>query len=245
MSRSNMYKEKVQITSVDVDENLEVRLSSLFKFMQAVASNHAEKIKVGHWELFKHNLLWVVIRMEVKIYRTPLLDEVITVTTHPGKTRSFIYPRYFEIFDKDGKLIVAASSLWTMIDKTTRRVVTKPQGLTPIKPEENKHDIPLPEKVVGEANDLVDTRKVRYSEIDLNGHLNNTQYIEFILDTHEPSFYREHRISSINISYEKEIKSEHTVCLYSNNKDKEIVRGNVDGANHFIAELTYEHRQIK
>lgn len=238
-----MYKEKVQITSVDVDENLELRLSNLFKYMQQVASNHAENIGVGHWELLKHNMLWVVIRMEVKIYRTPKLDEIITVTTHPGETRSFIYPRLFEVYDNKGNLIVAASSLWTIIDKTTRRVVLKPEGLAKIKAEVNKSDLPLPEKVDGETSNLVDTRKVRYTEIDLNGHLNNTQYIEFILDTHEPSFYREHRITGINITYEKEIRSGHVVNLYSDLKTPvEVIKGTVDGGNHFIAQLTYEKR---
>lgn len=232
----------MQITSIDVDENLELRLSSLFKFLQVAASNHAEKINVGHLELLKHNMLWVVIRMEVKIYRTPKLDDVILVTTHPGETRSFIYPRYFEVYDSKGSLIIAASSLWAIIDKTTRRVVMKPKGLAPIKPETNKDDLSLPEKVIDDAQELVDVRKVRYTEIDLNGHLNNTQYIEYILDTHEPAFYKDHRISAINITYEKEIKSGHEVKLYSDKGNPETVRGNVEGAPHFIAKLTYEHR---
>ena len=240
-----MYKEKVQITSTDVDENLEVRLSNLFKILQEVGSNHAEKLKVGHWELFKHNMIWVIIRMEVKIYRAPILDEVVTVVTHPGETKSFVYPRYHHIYDNKGNLIVSASSLWTILDKTTRKVVIKPTGLVPIKGESHKDDIPLPEKIVGEANNLVDTRKVKYTEIDLNGHLNNTSYIGYILDTHDAPFYREHRISSINITYEKEIRDGQEVKMYSNNDFPEIIRGTVDGGNHFIAELTYEKRKQK
>ena len=240
-----MYKEKIQVTSVDVDENLEIRLSSLFKFMQQVASNHAEKIKVGHWELFKHNMLWVVIRMEVQIYKTPILDEWITVTTHPGETKSFIYPRYFEIYNSKGELMVSASSLWTIIDKTTRHVVMKPEGLARIPIEHHKDDISLPEKVVGEANNLVDTRKVKYTEIDLNGHLNNTQYVEFLLDTHEPEFYKAHKIKSIIMCYDKEIRGGNIVQLYSNNSNPEIIKGTVDEGVHFSALINYEKRIIK
>ena len=237
-----MYKEKVQVTSVDVDQNLELRLSNLFKYMQQVASNHAESIKVGHWELFEHNMLWVVIRMEVKIYRTPKLDEIITIGTHPGVNRSFVYPRYFEIYDSKGKLIAAASSMWAMIDKDTRRVVLKPEGIRPIKPESDKDDLPLPEKVTGEANNEVDSRKVKYTEIDLNGHLNNTQYIEFLLDTHDPEFYNTHRIKGININYDKEIKAGDFVKIYSNSQSPEIIKGTVDGNNHFTALIEYENR---
>lgn len=238
-----MYKEKVQITSVDVDQNLELKLSSLFKHMQVVASNHAESIKAGHWELFEHNMLWVVIRMEVKIYKTPKLDDVITIGTHPGENKSFIYPRYFEIYDSKGKLIIAASSMWAIIDKDTRRVVLKPEGIKVIKPEKDKDDLPLPEKVTGEAPHIVDTRKVRYSEIDLNGHLNNTEYIEFMLDTHTPEFYKSHRISEVNINYDKEIKYGDEVILFTDKGDsKEVIKGKVGGVNHFTAQYIYERR---
>ena len=141
-----MYSEKIQITSNDIDENLELRLSSLFKFMQQVASHHVEKLHAGHLDLLEHNMLWVVIRMQVKIYKLPKYEEEIVVSTHAGETRSFIYPRYFEIYDDKKNLIVAVSSLWTIIDATTRKVVLKPQGITPIKGESDKDDLPLPEK---------------------------------------------------------------------------------------------------
>ena len=237
-----MYKEKMQITSNDVDQNLELKLSSLFRFLQTAASNNSEELHAGHWELFEHNLLWVVLRIEVKIYRTPLLDEVLTVGTHPGEARSFIYPRFFEVYDSKGKLIIAASSMWAMIDKTTRKVVVKPQGIKTIPGSVDKDDLPLPAKVSGETPIVKDTRRVKYSEIDLNGHLNNTQYVEFLLDTHEPEFYKNHRISGININYDKEIRSGQVVTLSSNDKDPEIIRGTVEDVEHFSALITYEKR---
>ena len=52
-----MYKEKVKITSVDVDSNLEIRLSNLFKHFQEVASNHVDTLKLGHRDLMNQNLL--------------------------------------------------------------------------------------------------------------------------------------------------------------------------------------------
>ena len=141
--------------------------------------------------------------------------------------------------------MVSASSLWTIIDKTTRHVVMKPEGLAHIPIEHHKDDISLPEKVVGEANNLVDTRKVKYTEIDLNGHLNNTQYVEFLLDTHEPEFYKAHKIKSIIMCYDKEIKGGNIVKLYSNNSNPEIIKGMVGEGVHFSALLNYEKRIIK
>lgn len=237
-----MYKEKIKISSIDIDQNLELRLSNLFKYFQIVGSNHIEKLGVGHQDLFDHNLLWVVIRLEAKIYRTPKLDEVVTFTTHPGENRSFVFPRFYEVYDSKGKLMVSASSMWALIDKTTRKVVIKPEGIKSIKGEKHKDDIPLPEKVTGEASFLVNKRKTVYSDIDLNGHLNNTKYIEFMLDTHEPDFYKTHRIKSINVNYDKEIKFGDEVSLFSNGKEVEVIKGKVGDVNHFTAEFEYEKR---
>lgn len=237
-----MYKEKVHITSADVDQNLELRLSNLFKYFQIVGSNHVENLGLGHQDLFKHNLLWVVIRMEVKILRTPKLEEVVTFTTHPGDNRSFVFPRFYEVYDSKGNLMITASSMWALIDKTTRHVVTKPEGIKTIKGETHKDDIPLPERAVGDALNEIVKRKVVYSDIDLNGHLNNTKYIEFMLDTHEPDFYKTHRISEVNVNYDKEIKYGDEATLYSNLEEKEVIKGKVGEANHFTAQFIYEKR---
>ena len=237
-----MYKEKVKITSVDVDSNLEIRLSNLFKHFQEVASNHVDTLKLGHRDLMNQNLLWVVIRMEVVIYRTPSLDEEVLFTTHPGETKSFIFPRYFEVYDKKGKLIIAVSSSWALIDKNTRKVVLKPESMVKIKGEKDKNDLELPAKVVGDATNLVEEKSVKYTEIDLNGHLNNTSYIEYILNTHDEAFYKSHRIKRININYDKEIRSGDKVSLYTNNSFPEIIKGKVGDVNHFTAELEYEER---
>ena len=237
-----MYKEKVTITSLDVDSNLELKVSSLFKYMQVVASNHVGTLHAGHLDLMKYNMLWVVIRMDVKIYRTPKLEEEVLFTTHPGETKSFIFPRFFEVYDKKGNLIIAVSSLWTLIDKTTRRVVLKPDGFVKIKAESDKNDLPDPEKILGDTPLLAGSHRVRYTDIDLNGHFNNTSYVECILNTHDNDFYNHHRVSSISINYDKEIKDGDNIELYSNGQSLEIIRGKVNGENRFTAKLEYKER---
>lgn len=237
-----MYKQKIHITSLDVDSNLELKVSSLFKLLQLVGSNHVAELKAGHLDLMKYNMLWVVIRMDVKIYRTPKLEEDLLFTTHPGENKSFIFPRYFEIYDKKGELVISVSSLWALIDATTRRVVLKPDGFVKIKAEKDKNDLPDPEKIVGDVSNLVGSHKVRYTDIDLNGHFNNTSYIECILNTHENNFYKNHRLSSISINYDKEIRDGETIDLYSNGNIPEIIKGKVGEENRFTAQISYEER---
>ena len=235
-----MFEEKFVVTSNDIDKKLEIRLSNLTRFMQQVATDHADKLKIGHKDLEKDHLMWVIIRTELDIYRLPKLDEEITISTHPGETKMFLYPRYFQVYDKHHKLLVSASSTWVMVNYDTRKLVYHPLKDKILPAESSEDDIPLPEKVIGDANTLVETRVAKYSEVDMNGHINNTRYLDYVLDLHHSEFHEEHSIKSVLINYDKEIMEGDSIELYSNNELTEIVHGKVSGTNSFLCKIVYE-----
>ena len=238
-----MYKEKHIVTSNDVDSSLQIRLSSLLRHMQDTATNHADKIKFGHNELIKDRNIWVIIRMQLKINRLPNLDEEFVITTHPGKSKAFMFPRYFQVFDKHNNLLLNASSTWVVMNYDTRKVVINPFKDRKLPEEENNLDLPLPEKVVREAKSLVETRQAKYSEVDQNGHINNTRYVDYILDMHNSSFHKEKMVSSLLINFDKEIKEGDLIELYSNNEEPEVIHGLVDKKNSFSALVEYKSRK--
>lgn len=238
-----MYKEKFVVNSTDIDSNLEIRLSALLRYMQDTATNHANKLKIGHDALEKDNNIWVVVRVDLEISRLPKLDEEYWIYTHPGETKGCIFPRFFQIYDKHKNLLVSVSSTWVVINYETRKIVLRPfpedKKLTP---EVSKDDIPLPEKVVGDASMLVDTRRARYSEVDMNGHINNTHYFDYVLDIHESDFYKKYRVSSFHINFDKEIMAGNVIEIYSNNSNPEIVHGKVNNSNSFTVKVVFASR---
>ena len=234
-----MFEEKFIVNSNDIDGNLDIRLSSLTRYMQQVATDHAETIKLGHKELSKDRLMWVVIRMEMHINRLPKLDEEFYVSTHPGETKAFLFVRYFQVYDKHHKLLASVSSSWVILNYDTRKVVIKPFEGKKLVSEVNKDDIALPEKITETANELIESRKARYSEVDMNGHINNTRYVDYILDLHNTDYFKEYRISKILINFDKEIKEGEIIDLYSNNSNPEIVVGKINGQNSFVSRIEY------
>lgn len=236
-----MFKQKFVVTSNDIDGNLEIKLSSLTRYMQQVATDHANKIKFGHIELSKRGLMWVIIRMQMKIDRLPRLDEEFTISTHPGKDNGFLFFRHFQIYDKNNKLIATSSSSWVVLNYETRKIVLKPFDKK-IPEETSKLDLPDPEKVVGEASLLADTRIARYSEVDMNGHINNTRYVDYIQDAKGTTFFKQNRISSILINFDKEIKEGDVVKVFSNKSNPEIIHGKVDDKDSFSAKVIYVKR---
>ncbi len=237
-----MFQEKFTVLSTDIDHNQEIRLSSLLRYMQDVATHHATKIKVGHEVLSLDRNIWVIVRMEMKIIRLPKLDEDFYVSTHPGESTPMLFPRYFEVYDKHKKLLVTVSSTWVVINYDTRRIVLKPFKDRVLPAESDKDDIPLPEKITGEANELVDNRRARYSEVDMNGHINNTHYIDYILDTHLSSYYNDYKVTNLIINFDKEIKDGDHIDIYSDKNNPEIIIGKVDGHNSFVSKILFEKR---
>ena len=238
-----MYQEKFFISSGDVDDHFELRLSSIFQFFQIVSTNHSELLGLGKKETWDKGMCWVITRMKVTIYKIPKMLDTVIVKTHPGEIMSFLFPRYYQIYSEDGELLVAGSACWTLLDARTHKVIIAPVSTVAYPSEKHPDDISLPERVLGDDLSLVDTRKARYSDIDLNGHVNNVKYIEYIVDTHDVSFYQKHQLQEIVINYEREITNGDEIKFYSNGAIPEIVIGEVDGVRRFSAKISYKDRK--
>lgn len=236
-----MLTKKFKIESSDVDQHLNVKISSLMRFMQDVATSHAEELGVGKPSTIDKGLYWVITRYALTILRAPRYLETINVITYPGDDMKFIFPRYFMITSESGELLVKASTYWMILDKEKHKVVLRPFGDRELPGEHMEGEEPLPMKVEPKEVKLIEKRKVRYSDIDLNGHLNNTKYIEYVLDLKTTDFYKEHKIKHVLINYEKELRDNETLELYSNNQNPEYIIGKSN--NNTIFELNIEYNK--
>ena len=237
-----MYEKKFRIESSDVDSNLNIKLSSLMRMMQDVATTHAEILEVGKVRTIDRGMYWVITRYAVTILRAPRYLETVHVITYPGDDMKFIYPRYFFVKSESGELLVKASTTWMILDKATHKVVMKPFGDDHLPGEHHEGEEPLPRKALGENISFIEDRKVRYTDIDLNGHLNNTKYIEYVLDMKPTSFYKENHIKHILINYEKELLDNETLSLFSNNSNPEYIVGKCNDNVVFEINIEYDKK---
>lgn len=237
-----MYQKKYLIGSNDVDQFLELKLSSFFKMMQDVATEHAEVFNIGKANTIDKGLFWVITRIEVEILKAPKYLQEVTLKTYPGDDLRFIFPRYFCLEDIDGHVLIKASSTWMVLNKETHNICLNPFNGFKAPTEHHEGELELPQKVKSYDSTLVEVRKVRYADIDLNGHLNNTKYIDYILDVHDSNFYKAKRISHFLINYEKELKDNDMVSIYRSETNPEYIKGEVDKVA-FEVNITYEDRE--
>ena len=238
--KKDMHVEKIIIGSNDINANLEIKLAAFFRIMQDVIMHHTNEMGIGSTDLRKDNILWVITRVQVEINRLPKYEEEVTCVTYPGADMKMFYPRYFRMLDKDGNILINLTSIWAIIDATTRKPILKCPFSEKLYEYHMDGELPFPGKIdVKEELHLKENRIIHYSDVDLNGHLNNTRYIELLSDVHDSAFHKEHPIKSLTLNYLKEIKEGSQVEVSMSNSNPEIVEVKSDGQLSFIAQIKY------
>ena len=134
------------------------------------------------------------------------------------------------------------SSTWVVVNFLTRRIVLHPFNDVSFPFESDPNDLEMPNKVSECPTSLVATRATKESELDINIHINNTFYYDYVLDIHDQSFYQENRVSRLTLNYEKEIIHPSNIKIYSSKENPEVIIGKVDDNISFASKVEYQKR---
>ncbi len=196
----------------DTDANRVVRPSKIVEYMQETANRQCEGSGLPLEKLRdEKGLAFILGALSLNIYKPLHAYEEIEVRTWCKEAKSYIFMRYFEIL-RGGELIAEASSTWVLIDLNTKNMVRasayeflsgKFYYDDPIDPA----SLPQKARIAKDAQLFeVGKRKIGYSDIDYNMHMNNTHYPDMLCDflsemTDESQAYT---VSSLSLSYLKE-----------------------------------------
>ena len=243
MKTLSLYSKDYKVDISHVDFSKRVKLSSLFVYFQDIAVLHGNNLNLDMKTMEEeHRALWVLARMRVDIERYPVWGEKIILETWPNKPNKIECTRNFLIKDQEGNILVRAISTWVLMDIDTRRLKKAdsvwPQDLSYI--EQKAIDCRLGGlKAKGEL-DFLHNRKVGYSDIDVNEHLNNAKYVDFITDCFSIDEHKAYNIDSIEVNYSKEALPGDTIGLY---KDMSQIDSNIvyiEGINKENDELIFK-----
>ena len=201
------YSQEFRIASYQTDLTARMKPSAILEIMQEMAGAHAELLDVGRSRLMPLNLAWVLTRVEVRMERYPLSGEVITVETFPMPNRRVFFPRYFIFKDADGRQIGCAGSLWVVLDITTRKM-GNPADIVPLMPDNRDLTAPMGmpatvEEIPGQA--ITFDRLPVYTDLDVNGHVNNTRYLDWCCNALGIDVMRTHAMTTFCVNYNQEI----------------------------------------
>jgi len=180
-------------------------LYSLFNYMQDIASEHAVILGFGRDDLMKNNNFWVLSRMYSEITDLPSWNDRIIVKTWPNGTDKLFAMRNYEAFYPDGRPVASALSSWLIVDRATRKIQRPGDLLTHFRSEmdQSGSSVRAAGKLHGasEKGKLSDRFKVKISDLDVNLHTNNVNYIKWVSDTYDVDFVMNHAPLSVEINY--------------------------------------------
>jgi acyl-ACP thioesterase len=214
---SGVWTETFKVHSYDVDFKQAATVESLCRHFQEVAWNHAEHLGAGYQRLQQENRFWVLSRLLLEITRPPGWGETVTLQTWPRVAKSVFAMRDFEMFDSSGARMVAGTSGWLVLDTKTRRPHRVDKLIAGIKTPADKRALDRePQKLdwseVGASSRQV---TVQYSDIDVNGHVNNARYIGWLLDSYPLDFHRRHEVTSLEVNFLGELVGVESISVLS------------------------------
>ena len=206
------FTNKIKTNWHDTDANRCVRPSKIVEYMQETANLQCEDSGLPlDWLRDEHGLAFILGAISLNILKPLHAYEEIEVRTWCKEAKSYIFNRYFEIV-RDGEKVAEASSTWVLIDLDKKAMVRadhydvfdgkfyydEPVALEALlKKARVPRELPMQE---------AGKRRIVYSDIDYNMHMNNTRYPDMLCDFIEELSSTESpmRIARLSLSYLKE-----------------------------------------
>lgn len=220
-----VFTETFKIRSSEVRPDGKVKLQTICDLLQEIAGNHALQLNFDVTQLHEKNMTWFLHRLDVQVDQYPEWREQVTVKTWPSRGDRLKAYRDFEILDENGKRVVRALSYWLMVDLASRRPIRMPEEVLEMGPMGIEHVIPLKNSRPSppETADIEKTFSVRKSDLDVNRHVNNIRYVEWISET----IPHDKLVRSIDIEFKAECGYGDDILVRTSNASNGIFHSNV------------------
>lgn len=213
---STSYTGHFPLSSQDIDCHYRIRPATLLGFLQDVAADAAAQFNATREDMVqKYNLFWMVARVRYQLTAPISWGQVLTIQTwHRGADKTLMYRDY--LLTVDGKEVGRATTVWVLCNLTTRKL-ERFSGFPEFADTDGGElcwDTKVPHLRLPGGLVTAERRLMHFSEMDVNGHINNTRYADFMCDVlgdklADPGCY----VSQLQIGYLDECRPGETLEL--------------------------------
>lgn len=232
---------ETRIESYDVHPNDIARVSALFRIFQKAAGDDMDRSGLTYNMLRERNIVFVLTKMNIKFYENIHTYDNIKVVTRPRGCKGATYIRDYDVFVGE-KRVAYCTSHWVIIDFEFRKVLRPATIAQDFNLKDDLDDIvEIDDKKIRINTDQLtktDVRRVFYSHIDKNEHMNNTFYPDILYDYAPESLKETFAGKTVVIQYTTEIRCNEQMEIYSGNTNDgfAVVAKNINtGKDIFMA----------
>ncbi|KAM0017620.1 putative oleoyl-[acyl-carrier-protein] hydrolase [Helianthus debilis subsp. tardiflorus] len=221
-----VFRQNIYIRSYEVGPDQTTSIETIMNHLQETALNHLKTIGIlqdgfgSTPEMCKKNLIWVMTKMQLVVDRSPAWGDVVQVDTWKAASgKNGMRCNWMFRDSKTGAVLIRASSIWVMMNKETRRLFKFP---CEVRAELEQYFLDTPPVVKQDTikwskqdENIVDHVRngltPRWSDLDINQHVNNVKYIGWILESVPVTIMENYELTSMTLEYCRECRKDNVV----------------------------------
>ena len=209
----SIYTQDFTVTDNCVDCFGNLKLSTLLYFAQEVAGKHFDRIAMTYEQLASRGMFWAIIRQRVSITRLPKSGETIRVETWPMPNTRVAFPRHVAAYDESGNELFRCISLWVLMDLESRAMILPGKSGIALPGTTQGNELLPPASLPVKQLRNHRSRSVCFTDLDRNGHMNNTKYLDWISDLLPSDFHKAHSPREFTVCYLSEAREGQELTL--------------------------------
>ena len=201
------YQMKMKIPFDMADMNGHIKLPDVILLSLQVSGMQSIELGVSDKTILEdYNLVWIITDYDIEVVRLPRFAEEITIETEAlSYNRLFCYRR-FTIYDEAGQELIHMMATFVLMDRDSRKVhAVEPEIVAPYQSDFDKKLIRGP-KYESLEEPISKDYHVRFYDLDMNGHVNNSKYLDWIFEVMGADFLTQYIPKKINLKYVKEVR---------------------------------------
>lgn len=204
MSRNSTHSwsTEYKITSLLANPQGYLGLFGALNLLQETAWNHAETLGFGLHDMEKAGLYWVLTRQTLHMKSWPRIGTTVHVKTWLCPPEGAFLTREFSLCDEHHHEIGTCATSWLALDRLSKKILPV-HNLRPWDQLSSPRITGItPEKIpVTGTYERLARYRVRNSDLDINQHVNNTKYAQWILDAIPYELHRKLALKTYAVNF--------------------------------------------
>ena len=196
-----IYSLTYPIDDLTVDRFGNMKPSAMLFLAQEAAGQHCNYLGVDYDSLAAKGMFWAIIRQRLVITRLPRRGETLRVETWPMPTTRVAFPRTVVARDEAGNECFRTISLWVLMDMTSRAMVLPGKSGITVEGILRGGELAPPGALTPGKHTDCRQRTVSFTDLDRNGHMNNTRYLDWVWDLMPGSFHAGRQLREFSVCY--------------------------------------------
>ncbi len=209
------WTQHYDVNTMVLDHQKRISLVGVLNLLQDTAWIHADHLGWGYEALVEKGTIWVLARQKLVLREWPVWQDKVTINTWPRRSGAIMALREFEILVGDRR-VGECSTSWLVLDWTTRKVQKLDRIMAGI-PARDDGVLDITAERIPPRSDLAEVARfeVRNSDLDVNGHVNNTRYAQWVTDTMTTDELARYAIDEYDVNFLAETGVGDTVIIES------------------------------